>query len=104
MYLKKILQTTLKVHLHEIFHFKLVWPKEPIRAPEQPSKVFLILASNSPRYSNFRAFRVLSEFGNFPSTYYQTWARSMDLVMKHGPGQYVWTWTCSMDMDMLHEH
>jgi hypothetical protein len=20
----------LKVHLHEIFHFKLVWPKEPI--------------------------------------------------------------------------
>ncbi len=21
---------TLKVHLHEIFHFKLVWPKEPI--------------------------------------------------------------------------
>ncbi len=24
----------LKVHLHEIFHFKLVWPKEPIRAPE----------------------------------------------------------------------
>jgi hypothetical protein len=31
----------------------------------------LIFASNSPRYSNFRAFRVLSEFGNFPSTYYQ---------------------------------
>jgi hypothetical protein len=24
----------LKVHLHEIFHFKLVWPKEPTRAPE----------------------------------------------------------------------
>jgi hypothetical protein len=24
------LPITLKVHLHEIFHFKLVWPKEPI--------------------------------------------------------------------------
>ncbi len=58
-------------HLHEIFCFKLVWPKEPIWAPDYPPKVFSILSSNSPRYSNFRAFRVLSELGNFPAVYYQ---------------------------------
>jgi hypothetical protein len=27
---ESLLSTILKVHLHEIFHFKLVWPKEPI--------------------------------------------------------------------------
>jgi hypothetical protein len=25
-----VMSSTLKVHLHEIFHFKLVWPKESI--------------------------------------------------------------------------
>jgi hypothetical protein len=61
----------LKVHLHEIFHFKLVWPKDPIWALEYPSKLLRFLASNSPRYSNFRAFRVLSQYRNSHSTHYQ---------------------------------
>ncbi len=29
------------------------------------------MSSNSPRYLNFHAFRVLSKYGNFPSAYYQ---------------------------------
>ncbi len=32
--LTKLWSVLLKVHLHVIFHFKLVWPKEPIRASE----------------------------------------------------------------------
>ncbi len=28
--LRPLYNHVLKVHLHEIFHFKLVWPKEPI--------------------------------------------------------------------------
>ncbi len=69
---EKILRgrTILKVHLREIFYFKLVWPKEPIWAPDFSPKVFLILSSNSPRHSNFIVFPVLSIYAKFHSAYY----------------------------------
>jgi hypothetical protein len=76
---------SLKVHLHEIFWYKVVWPKEPIWVPDNPI-IFLILALNLKSIWLFMHSRFALHILNI-------WTDSFHIFSNYAQENSVWRFT-----------